>query len=188
MRLIEQAQEAVRQALKPGALAIDATAGNGHDTLFLSNQVGPDGRVFCCDIQTEALSRTAALLAAATNVTYLLIDHADLANTVPAEYHGRVAAVMFNLGYLPGGDRSLITRPDSTIPAIHAGLELLRPGGVMTILAYTGHPGGSEEAEAVRAALRGLSDRSFALREIPGDPESPAAPCLFVVHKASSSR
>jgi predicted methyltransferase len=176
-RLTERAHAAVRAALAPGEIAIDATAGNGHDTRFLSELVGPTGGVFAFDVQPEALAHTAASLPDATNVTLLALDHAEMRRAVPPEHYGRVGAVMFNLGYLPGGDHSVTTRTDSTLAAIRAALELLRPGSVLTVVAYTGHPGGSEEAAAVAALLR-----AFGPREEGG---GVGAPRLFVVHKPS---
>src|SRR5688572_12496052 len=139
-QLTELARAAVRSALGPGETAIDATAGNGHDTLFLAESVGPGGRVFAFDVQPTALERTAERLAAAgvRNVALLCRDHAGLADVLPGDCRGRVGAVMFNLGYLPGGDKAVATRPGSSVPAIAAALGLLRPGGVLTAVAYAG--------------------------------------------------
>jgi glyoxylase-like metal-dependent hydrolase (beta-lactamase superfamily II) len=72
-----------------------------------------------------------------------------MSDVIPHEAHGKVAAVMFNLGYLPGEDHAVITRPESTIPALEAALALLKEGGVVTIVVYPGHEGGDQEASAV---------------------------------------
>ncbi len=132
--------------LQPGEVAVDATVGNGHDTLFLAQQVGAQGHVYGFDIQEEALARTRRRLEEAglrDRVTLLQMGHEHMAEAVPAAWHGRIGAVMFNLGYLPGGsDRTCITRPQTTVPALEAALRLLRPGGVLTVVAYRGHPGG----------------------------------------------
>jgi predicted methyltransferase len=177
-RLTELAHAVVRAVVAPGETAIDATAGNGHDTRFLAELVGPTGSVFAFDIQSEALSRTRTLLGQAANVILLERDHAEIREAVPVEHHGRVAAVMFNLGYLPGGDHAITTQNPSTLAAISAALELLRPGGVLTVLAYTGHPSGAEEAEAAAQLLA-----PFGAREERSEHDGPAAPRLFVVHK-----
>lgn len=87
--------------------------------------------------------------AAAARVKLLHRSHADMAAALPAAVHGKVAAVMFNLGYLPGGDPAVITLPSSTLPALDAALRLLRPGGIVTAVLYTGHAGGAAEADAV---------------------------------------
>jgi predicted methyltransferase len=184
-RLTELAHEAVRARLGPGDVAIDATAGNGHDTHFLSDLVGPTGSVFAFDVQVEALARTATRLGGRGNVTLRERDHAELRDSIPVEHHGRVGAVMFNLGYLPGGDHSLTTRTRSTVAGVAAALELLRPGGVLAVVAYTGHPGGAEEADAVGKLLR-ESPHAFLIHEHQGNHPSPA-PRLFVVHKRSAS-
>jgi predicted methyltransferase len=140
IRLTEAAHAAVRSVLQDGEIAIDATAGNGHDTRFLSECVGPSGRVFAFDIQAEALARTADLIGNAKSVTLCPFNHADMLEAIPAEYRGRSGVIMFNLGYLPSGDKTVITWSDSTVRAVIGSLALLRPGGVLTILAYTGPP------------------------------------------------
>jgi 16S rRNA C1402 N4-methylase RsmH len=185
-RLTEVAHAAVRPVLAPGDCAIDATAGNGHDTRFLSERVGPSGRVFGFDVQPEALVRTTAALGQVGNVTLLQRDHAEMRDAIPQEFHGRVAAVMFNLGYLPGGDHAITTRATSTLTARSAALELLQPGGVLTVLAYTGHSGGSEEAKVVANLLSELP-AAFQVREERSEKDGPAAPRLFVVHKLNAT-
>ena len=184
IRYTEVAHAAVRAVLQNGEIAIDATAGNGHDTRFLSECVGLNGRVYAFDIQDEALARTAELIGNATRVTLCSHNHAGILDAIPADCHGRIGAIMFNLGYLPGGDKTVITRTDSTIRAIDVGLTILRPGGVLTILAYTGHPGGLEETEAVRQLLAKLPATEFQVGEYRAERDSPTSPRLFVVHKA----
>jgi 16S rRNA C1402 N4-methylase RsmH len=155
-------------ALVPGGAAIDATAGNGHDTLFLARGVGERGRVLAFDVQRAALDATRELLereGLAGRVSLNLAGHermAEVAGPVLAEagLSGRVCAATFNLGYLPGGDRTLATRPETTCRALDAALELLAPEGLMTILAYTGHEGGAEEVRAVERHLEAISPRT----------------------------
>jgi predicted methyltransferase len=143
----------VRERLWPGDIAIDATMGNGHDTLFLASLVGEGGLVYAFDVQEAAVASTRARLNAAGVETVrcvaLLRDHAEMAAALPEELHGRVGAVMFNLGYLPGGDHKVVTAMESTLRALDAGLSLLRVGGVLTVVVYPGHEGGGEEAAAV---------------------------------------
>lgn len=76
-------------------------------------------------------------------------SHHRMADLIPEDVRGRAAAVMFNLGYLPGGDQRIITRAATTLPALDAAAALLRPDGVLTCVVYPGHEGGGEEAEAV---------------------------------------
>lgn len=147
------------RVIAPGDIAVDATVGNGVDTRFLSRQVGPDGRVFGFDIQRRALDETRRRLTqdeAHDNVTLIHAGHEAMAEHLPAEAVGRVAGVMFNLGYLPSSVESVITRPETTCAAIDAALAVLRPGGVASLVVYTGHPGGEDEARAVLDHCAGL--------------------------------
>jgi predicted methyltransferase len=154
------------ERIRPGDLAIDATAGNGVDTLLLAKAVGPGGRVHAFDIQEAALVKTRERLLkelpdGQDRVTLHLSSHDRMKECVPAELHGTAAAIMFNLGYLPGADHAVITKPDTTLPALQAALELLRPEGVLAITVYPGHSGGSEEAEAVENWAGGLPQDAF---------------------------
>lgn len=151
--VLEAAHLFVARAVQDGDAGVDATVGNGHDTRFLAEEVGPGGRVFGFDIQETALDRTRERLRdteGAAPVELFRTGHEQMCDCLPEEVCGRVSAVMFNLGYLPGSDSSCITRPDTTRAALRAAVEVVRPGGVITVVVYTGHAGGDEEAEAVR--------------------------------------
>ena len=145
--------------VKPGDFCIDATAGNGHDTLFLCQLVGPMGRVLALDIQPQAVDATNARLeqnGCADIGCAVLASHADL-----AQYAAPVSvdAVCFNFGWLPGGDHGIFTRPETSIPAIDAALELLRPGGALSLCLYYGGRSGYEERDALLAHLQTLDPR-----------------------------
>ncbi len=150
--VLDFAHVLVRRALEPDDVALDATVGNGHDTVVLAEAVGDGGRVFGFDVQEEAIEQTRARLAEEeppADVELLQAGHENLHRHLPEALHGRVGAVMFNLGYLPGSSSSLTTAPETTIPALDAAVKVLRPDGVVTVVLYTGHEGGEEEAEAV---------------------------------------
>jgi len=153
--VLTMAQRLAAERLAPGGIAIDATAGNGVDTLFLARTAGPKGHVYAFDIQEQALARTRQRLAEDANgdamapVTLIQAGHEKMAEIIPKTEHGRISAVMFNLGYLPGGDPALITQPGTTLAAMEAAIGLLAPGGVLTAVLYPGHDGGEAEAEAV---------------------------------------
>lgn len=154
--LTELAQQIVGKSLEPGALAIDATVGNGQDTLFLAGRVTPGGHVIGFDIQTRALEGTRARLASAdlaSAATLTLCGHEHMLEQVPDAWPGKVSAVMFNLGYLPGGDKRLTTGVQTTLCALDQALSLLRSGGLISLLVYRGHPGAMAEADAVCAWL-----------------------------------
>ncbi|SFI53439.1 class I SAM-dependent methyltransferase [Planctomicrobium piriforme] len=154
--LTQEAHDLVQGCLSPGDTAIDATAGNGHDALFLATTVGELGHVFAIDVQPAACAACQQRVSAAgqTNVQVIHGDHAQFEQLIPGEYRGKVAAVMFNLGYLPGGDKTIVTTAERTVRALAHSLEWLRDGGILCIIAYRGHPGGREEAAAVEAWLR----------------------------------
>lgn len=144
--------------LAEGDLAIDATAGNGHDTVFLASKVGESGRVLAFDIQPEAIASARARVGAAGfggRVSFFEASHATMGRHAEAS---SVAAILFNLGYLPGGDRGVITTRDETLAALDLAVGLLRPGGILSVVCYPGHPGGDAESEAVIAWTGGLPD------------------------------
>lgn len=187
--LVHKAQEAIREVLGRGDAAVDATLGNGHDTRFLAEQVGPQGRVYGFDIQAGAVASTQARLAEAgldARVTLYCRSHAEMDAVLGPALHGRVRAVMFNLGYLPGSDKRVITASDSTLAALNGSLALLAPGGRVSVLAYTGHPGGREEAEAVKAWAARLDPVRF--RSSIDIPERSGAPELVLVTRRDQSR
>ena len=77
--------------------------------------------------------------------------HENILASIPAEYQGRVNVVMFNLGFLPGSDKSVITKGETTLKALEGSLKLLARGGMICIAIYAGHPGGEAEDRAVRS-------------------------------------
>lgn len=155
--LTRLAHEQLAEILKPGDLAVDATAGNGHDTLFLARTVGDAGHVWAFDIQTAALDATRKRLEAAgvaERVTLIRDGHQHLERHLPDQARGRIRAVTFNLGYLPGGDHGIITRPETSLAALEAARAVLGPDGIISLMIYRGHSGGLEEFEAIRAWLQ----------------------------------
>lgn len=169
--LVHRAHSALTHILREGDAAIDATVGNGHDTLFLARAVGEQGKVYGFDIQEAALDSAWRRLedeGVAGRVSLYHAGHEAMALALPESLRGQVRAVMFNLGYLPGGDKARTTAIATTLAALEQARELLAPGGAISVLAYTGHPGGREEAEAVKAWARGLAgDYYKASIEIP---------------------
>ena len=150
--LTEIAQENWSTFLQPGDWAIDATAGNGFDTLFLARSVSPGGRVFSIDIQQGAIEATGKRLdenGLLESVSLIKGDHSGMRDYLGCGARGRVSLVCFNLGYLPTGDHAITTRPETTIAALHESLLLLKPEGALSVVAYRGHEGAMEEAESV---------------------------------------
>lgn len=187
-RLTEQVHALLAETLSLGDVALDATCGNGHDTLFLAQQVGPTGRVYGFDLQQDALAKTQKRLSQAglDNVTLHRACHSRIGELIPFEYHGRIRSVTFNLGYLPGGDKTFVTRAETTLAAIESALKLLSPGGILTVVAYVGHPGGPEEADAVAELLHSLPPDAYQKDAIIGEVSVETAPRLFVVRKVTT--
>lgn len=150
----------LRERLGIGDRVVDATCGNGHDTLFLARLVGTLGRVWALDIQEQAVAATRTLLTENGCLSWVKLiqaGHERLTELVDEP----VQAVVFNLGYLPGGDKSRVTRPDSTLQALKQATDLLVPGGIIVVTVYTGHPGGTEEGDAVNAWAAALPPRNY---------------------------
>ena len=148
-RPTELAHRLLEGVVCEGSLAVDATAGNGHDTLFLARLVGPTGRVLAFDVQAAAIDSARTLLEneeVAERVMFFQESHALLADHAE---QGSVGVVMFNLGYLPGADRAVITETAGTLAALESAAQVLRPGGWLCVTCYPGHSGGGDEAGAV---------------------------------------
>lgn len=176
------ARDALERAVHAGDTVVDATMGNGHDTLFLAEQVGPEGRVFAFDIQETALDSTRKLLeehGVLGRAALFCASHADLAEHVP----GPVSAVVFNLGWLPGGSHSVTTLCSSTEKAVRSALQILRPGGILTVCAYPGHAEGGRELEMLVPLFSSLSNREYnVLRQVFLNAGEGAPEC-FIVQK-----
>ena len=139
----------LREVIRDGELVIDATAGNGHDTLFLAERVGPAGRVLAFDVQAAAIAAARERVAAQgwqDRVAFHQQSHALLEDHAAA---GTVAVVMFNLGYLPGDSHGVMTETATTLKGLAGAARVLKPGGVLAVVCYPGHAGGDAEAEAV---------------------------------------
>ncbi|MGG1940975.1 class I SAM-dependent methyltransferase [Paenibacillus polymyxa] len=189
LSVLSYAHQLVAARVQPGDTAVDATVGTGADTLFLAKAAGKRGRVYGFDIQQAALDYARRRLeedssSSLAEVSLLLQGHEQMREAVPDLLHGKVAAVMFNLGYLPseGADLTVITHTDSTLVALEAALHLLRPRGILTAVLYPGHAGGREEAEAVlqwASALPVSSGQSIIYRQLQRD----ASPYVVAVEK-----
>lgn len=144
-----------------GGFCIDATAGGGQDTLFLARQTGVRGRVLAFDIQQTALDLTRERLEKAqclTQTELVLDSHACMSSYAEER---TVDAILFNFGYLPGGDHSLATRPDTSLEAVQKGLTLLKPGGVMSLCIYSGGDTGFAERDALLAFVSKLPAKTY---------------------------
>jgi SAM-dependent methyltransferase len=176
--------------LRPGDVVVDATAGNGHDTVFLAERVLPGGRVFAFDVQEEAVASTRRQIAdhklpitSDEEVVVHQVGHERMSEVLPEAVRGGVRAVMFNLGYLPGGDKTRITQVETTLNALQQAMEWLGDDGVMTVVVYPGHEGGREEAEAVQHWMAGLPSDQFEAQRVGYVNFKPTTPFCLAVRK-----
>ncbi|MCC3358032.1 class I SAM-dependent methyltransferase [Bacillus sp. REN16] len=149
-RILPFARNLLKLAINEGDYAVDATVGNGHDTAMLASLVGENGHVFGFDIQTEAIENTTTRLKEQElfgRVTLIHESHNQLLTRIPTEAHGKISGAVFNLGYLPGGNKEIVTKPDSTIDAIEQLLSLMKPEGVIVLVVYHGHEEGAIERD-----------------------------------------
>lgn len=159
---VQAAHQLLSPYLRQARIVVDATAGNGKDTLFLAMNTSPQTIIWSFDIQASAIEQTKQTLAAAGlegKVRLRQTSHEQLSVTIDAP----VDVVMFNLGYLPGGDRQIVTLPDTTLAAVEQACRLLSPGGIMTIVAYPGHVSGNQENTVLRQYLTALPQRHFSV-------------------------
>lgn len=154
-------RKVINNRIKLGDFCIDATAGKGNDTAYLAEKVGVNGRVIAFDIQPLALAATEMLLKQKnlySQVNLVLNGHEHLDEYASPE---SVDVIMFNLGYLPGGDHQIATKTETTLQAIEKGLKLLKPGGIMTLAVYHGGDTGFQEKEDVLKYLQALDYHQY---------------------------
>lgn len=172
----------IKEQVSPGDLCIDATMGNGNDTLLLSTLCGENGRVLAFDIQEQALANTEEHLrkaGAPKNYTLLLESHTRLSQYAE---DNSVSCITFNLGYLPGGDHTRATKGDTSIEALSQSLSLLRKGGLISLCIYSGGDSGFEERDAVLDWLAALDSHKYLVirSEYYNRPNNPPIPVLII--------
>jgi len=149
-RILPFARTLLEKAVGDGDIAIDATMGNGHDTSYLANLVGNEGKVYSFDIQDQALEATEKRLAEldySNRVVLTKTGHENVGRIIPAKIHGIVKGAIFNLGYLPGGDKSIVTSSNTTISAVEQIFKMLAPEGIIILVIYHGHEEGATERD-----------------------------------------
>lgn len=153
--------EVIRSQAPEGGFYIDATMGNGNDTLFLCMLAGESGHVLAFDVQEEALRRTGQLLveSGVRERAELVLDGHEHMDRYTKQENADV--VCFNFGYLPGGDHGIATSADTSVEAIKKGLGILKHGGMMSLCVYSGGDTGFEEKERILGYLKGLSAREY---------------------------
>ena len=164
----------LQECINPGDCVIDATMGKGNDSIFLSKLVQAEGTVFAFDIQEAALIRTNEKiqeLDTKENIQLICDSHANLSTYVQQP----IQAAIFNLGYLPGSDKSIITTPDSTIRAIKSMMELL--------VCYWGHEGGDTELSQLQNFLPTLDQHEWTVLQYQFINQQNQPPICFVIER-----
>jgi predicted methyltransferase len=181
----------IRERVEPGCAVIDATVGNGNDSVALAEAVGPAGHVYGFDIQDQAIATAHVALARrglARRVTLLTACHSRLGEHIPEGEWTRMRCAIFNLGYLPGGDKTITTQKATSIQALHAAFEHLQPGAFISILCYPGHAEGLAETAGVISWIETLRLRGANIEIHEGSPpKSPGkrSPIHIVVEKSA---
>lgn len=155
----------VQQVIQPEDIVIDATAGNGNDTIFLAKQLSDKGMVFSFDVQKKAIDKTRERIISeclSQKVSLIHAGHQEIAKYVKKN----IKVAMFNLGYLPGGDHSITTKGSTTILALEQTMSLLKPGGIISVCVYSGHLGGKEELEDVIAFTKSIDYKCYNVLKI----------------------
>ena len=147
----------VSQYLSPGDTVIDATCGNGHDTVALAKMGA--GTIYAFDIQNTAIEQTRAALEHAQlyseNIHLIADGHENMRQHVKE----KVSVILFNLGYLPSSSKEITTKKETTVKAVSEALKPLKKDGLLCITLYSGHPGGEEEKQAVLRFARMLDPK-----------------------------
>ena len=152
----------ISENVKEGSFCIDGTAGRGRDTLFLSKLVGENGSVLSFDIQEEAIKSTKELLKKENrnNVTVIHSCHSKIDQYAEKN---TADAVMFNFGWLPGGDHNIFSLGETSVKAIEKGLEILKPGGVMSLCIYCGKETGFDEKKTLLDFAYSLDQKKYSV-------------------------
>jgi len=168
----------------PGDTVVDATCGNGHDTLLLADLVGETGNVFAFDIQEKAIEMTRQKLVESALETRVTLIHAGHERMSEYGFDG-ISAIVFNLGYLPAGDHTVVTTVENTLSAVRQAQQLLKKGGVVALTMYPGHDGGDREKDAVEAYAGSLSPRQWHVWQMRQLNVSTTAPLFILLQKVS---
>ncbi|SDH64297.1 Putative rRNA methylase [Alteribacillus persepolensis] len=155
-------REIIDRFVTTGSVAIDATAGNGNDTLYLAQTAGSNGKVYSFDIQEKAKQNTMQKLQEqqlADRVSFILDSHEHAASYIPAEEYPFLKAAVFNLGYLPKGDKTITTTGDTTIQAVNSLLSIMPSGSCIVLVIYHGHEEGKKEKQALESYASQLNQQ-----------------------------
>ena len=161
--ILNYAHHLLEESINKGELVIDATCGNGNDTVFLSELVGREGHVLAFDIQEQAIQNTKNLLNdnEFNNVSVIHDSHAQIEKYFLEKNYNTIGGAVFNLGYLPRSDKTIITKGQSTITSVNTILQFLKKNGLVVIVVYHGHEGGKDEKEMILKHVINLDQKKY---------------------------
>lgn len=176
-------KEFIKNYIKDGQVVLDATVGNGNDTVLMAERVGASGRIYGFDIQQIAIDNTMKILKEnklEDRVTLIKDSHEDLDKyiTDPLDF------IIYNLGYLPNGDKNIITQTESTRKSIISSLKLLNKNGLLLINSYIGHDGGKEENLAIENMLKELDQKKYNVLKHSFINQKNDPPILYIIEKS----
>lgn len=168
--------------VQPGDWVVDATCGNGKDCFYLAHLVGPSGGVIALDIQPKAIRKSQEVCQEPW-VHFFCQSHEVFPSLVEERC---VKLVVYNLGYLPGGDHAFTTMAETTIKSVKRALHFLQVNGIISITCYPGHCEGERELSVLRLWIHSLSPEEVSVAHTKwsrtGSPE------LFIIQKKSTKR
>lgn len=187
MRLTEYTHLCLEKRLKNGDCVLDATAGNGYDTLKATQLVQPNGRVISIDIQKDAIEATVVKLTKAKLKNFCechIGNHGEFLKKFDQTFD----CIIFNLGYLPGSDKMIITTTKDTLSALNQSAKILKENGMLLVTAYRQHKGGKDEAEQVEQWMSEQKINGWFVRKIePSNQSDYLCPILWIASKSNLS-
>lgn len=179
---VETAKQIMDIYIKEGMFVCDATVGNGNDTVLLAKKVGEEGQVIGFDIQEIAINNTMNILEKNnlnSRVNLILDGHENLDKYIT----NQIDFFIFNLGYLPSGDKNLVTDLETSLMGIKKSLELLKKNGLGLITCYIGHDGGLEEKEGIEEYLTNLNQKEYNVMEFNFKNQKNNPPILYAIER-----
>lgn len=181
--MIERITDLVKKILineKNIKLAVDMTAGNGNDSFFIIDELNPK-KLVAFDIQKSAKENTESLLGPRDNFTFILDSHENIDSYIKEP----IDLAIYNLGYLPNGDKSITTLSESTLLSLKKFLTLLRKGGKVCLSLYPGHDQGRIEAEKIETFIKSLPPKDYAILKLNFPNKGTSAPYIIIIEKKS---
>lgn len=181
-RILPFAKSLIDSHINHNSIVIDATCGNGNDTAYFAQHV-PNGFVYGFDIQEQAILNTHKKIKDYSNVKLIQSGHENAKLHIPAEHHGHIDVAIFNLGYLPKGNKEIVTKPETTIMAINEIFDILSIEGIIILVIYHGHEEGKIEKEALLEFLQNFDQNKAHILQYQFINQKNNAPFICAIEK-----